>query len=69
VVATYNPCLVVQAYFFQKIDIAHWDHSEVCPRLVSLQGIRGKSTGRHSRSAGVILCDVVEGPASYGEVV
>jgi hypothetical protein len=59
-VAINNTCLVVQVYFFEKIDVSHWDHSEVCPRLVSLQEIQGKSTGRHSRGAGVILRDVVE---------
>jgi hypothetical protein len=60
VVATNNTCLVVQVYFFEKIDVPHRDHSEVCTRLVSLQEIHGKSTGRHNRSAGVVVCDIVE---------
>jgi hypothetical protein len=72
VVATNNTCLIVQVYFFEKIYVPHWDHSEICPRLVSLQEIQGKSTRRHKRSASVV-CDiveiVVESAVSHGEVV
>jgi hypothetical protein len=64
---TDNTCLIVQVYFFEKIDISHWDHSEVCPRLVSLPEIQGESTGRHGRRAGVILRDIGKGPASHRE--
>jgi hypothetical protein len=37
VVATNNTCLIFQAYFFEKIDVPHRDHSEVCPRSVSFR--------------------------------
>jgi hypothetical protein len=38
-VVTNNTCLIVQVYFFEKIDVPHWDHSEVCTRSVSFQKI------------------------------
>jgi hypothetical protein len=60
VVATNNPCPVVQAYFFEKIDVPYRDHSEVCPRLVSSQEIQGNSTRGHTLSSGVVICDIVE---------
>jgi hypothetical protein len=69
---TDNTCLIVQVYFFQKINVPHRDHSEVCPRLMSQQEIRGNSTRRHRRSVGVILRDaieIVESTASYCEVM
>jgi hypothetical protein len=66
---TDNTCPIVQVYFFEKIYVSHWDHSEVCPRLVSLQGIRGNYTRRHNRSTGVAFCNVVKGPTSHCEAL
>jgi hypothetical protein len=73
VAATNNTCLIFQVYFFEKIDVPYWNHSEVCPRLVSLQEIQGKSTRRHNMSTSVVVCDiveiVVESAASHREMV
>jgi hypothetical protein len=69
VVATNNTCLFLQVYFFEKINVPYWNHSEVCPGLVSLQGIRGNYTRRHNRGTGVVFHDVIKGPASHCEAL
>jgi hypothetical protein len=53
-----------------EIYLSHWDHSEVWSVFNTYsQDTCGKFTRRHGLSSSIVVCDIIESTAGYGEVV